>query len=198
MLALSLAIPTTISTTTPTPSTTSESMRSAAAAPRGRPRRAAPPTSGEATAATTAAVITGVTIVEVSEASQTTPTSRTVTPTRNHDVKPRSLSQRGVVNSPVRLVGSTSTPPPDGLLPSSFIARTYVPPSAAASPESGESNIRDPTRKQRPPSAVAQLAAARSRIEPFEGTMNDATAEMPKRTHPARLIAAMRQPLVAT
>ena len=52
-------------------------------------------TSGEATAATTAAVITGATIVCVSEASHTRPTRSSATPTRSQDVRPTSRSQRG-------------------------------------------------------------------------------------------------------
>ena len=51
-------------------------------------------TSGEATAATTAAVTTGATIVCVSDASHTRPTRSSATPTRSHDVRPMSLSQR--------------------------------------------------------------------------------------------------------
>ena len=46
-------------------------------------------------------------------------------------------------------------------------------------------------RKQSAPSAVVQLAAARSSIDPLEGTMNDAMAEIQKSTKPAKFTAAI-------
>src|SRR5829696_2785863 len=49
---------------------------------------------------------------------------------------------------------------------------------------------RAPARKQRAPSEVPQLAAARSRIDPLDVTKYAATAEMPKSTQPAKFTAA--------
>ena len=66
-------------------------------------------TSGEATAATTAAVITGATMVCVSEASQTRPTRSSATPTRSQEVRPTSLSQPGAAKTPVSSLASIST-----------------------------------------------------------------------------------------
>ena len=71
-----------------------------------------PPTSGEATAATTAAVITGATIVCVSDASHTRPIRSSATPTRSHDVRPMSLSQVGAAKTPVSSPASISTKSP--------------------------------------------------------------------------------------
>jgi hypothetical protein len=48
-------------------------------------------------------------------------------------------------------------------------------------------------KKQRAPSAVHQFAGARARTDPVDGITKDATAEIPKKTHPARLTAAIRQ-----
>lgn len=46
-------------------------------------------------------------------------------------------------------------------------------------------------KKQSAPSAVVKFAAARSRIDPLEGTTWDAIADAPKKTHPARFTAAI-------
>jgi hypothetical protein len=54
-------------------------------------------------------VITGKTIVEVSDASHTSPAMSSVTPTNSHAVTPMSLSQPGVANSPLSSRGSIST-----------------------------------------------------------------------------------------
>src|SRR5262249_37420708 len=47
-----------------------------------------------------------------------------------------------------------------------------------------------PIRKQSAPKAVNELALARSRALPVEGTTYDAIAEIPKATQPRRLTAA--------
>ena len=70
-------------------------MRSPAAAARGSRPRDSRRTTGEATAATTPAVSTGITIVSVSASSHTAPTSSSVTPTSSHEVMPRSRSHPG-------------------------------------------------------------------------------------------------------
>ena len=66
-----------------------------AAIGRGMRWRCIQATSGEATAATTAAVITGATIVCVSGASQTEPTRSSATPTRSQAVRPTSRAIPG-------------------------------------------------------------------------------------------------------
>ena len=52
-------------------------------------------------------------------------------------------------------------------------------------------SMRAPTKKHSAPSAVFQLAAARSRIEPVSGTTYAATAEIAKKMQPARFTAAI-------
>ena len=56
------------------------------------------PTAGPATAPSTEATITGMTIVDVSASSQMTPTMISTKPTSIHDEKPRSLSHVGAEN----------------------------------------------------------------------------------------------------
>src|SRR5215207_3359003 len=99
-----LAMPPTMRTTSPTARATRLSIRSPAAAARGSRPRDSHRTTGDATAATTPAVITGITIVSVSDSSQTAPTSSSVTPTRSHDVMPRSRSQPGAARTIARSV----------------------------------------------------------------------------------------------
>src|SRR4051812_41107983 len=105
-----LVMPPRIAMTTPATTTMRASSRSAVPTPRGTPWRSSDLSTGDATAATTAAAITGVTIVCVSVSSQTRATTSTVTPTASHAVWPRSRSQRAGANSPVRLCASYSTP----------------------------------------------------------------------------------------
>ena len=46
-------------------------------------------------------------------------------------------------------------------------------------------------KKHNAPRAVDQLTAARSIMDPVDGTMYEAIAEMPKSTQPSRLTAAI-------
>ena len=48
-----------------------------------------------------------------------------------------------------------------------------------------------PMKKHNAPRPVHQLTAARSSIDPVEGTTYEAIAEMPKNTQPSRFTAAM-------
>ena len=81
-----------------TPTATSPSRTRIAPPMRGTRWRSSHPTAGPATAPSTAATITGMTIVDVSPSSQTTPTMIRTKPTSSHDVKPRSLSHVGAEN----------------------------------------------------------------------------------------------------
>ena len=65
---------------------------------RGTRWRSSQPTAGPATAPSTAARMTGMTIVDVSASSQMTPTMTSTKPTSSHDEKPRSLSHVGAEN----------------------------------------------------------------------------------------------------
>ena len=69
---------------------------------RGTRWRSSQPTAGPATAPRTAAVITGMTIVDVWPSNQTTPRMIPTKPTSNHDEKPRSLSHAGASNRTLR------------------------------------------------------------------------------------------------
>ena len=60
------------------------------------------PTAGPATAPSTAAVMTGMTIVDVWPSSQMTPTMISTKPTSSHEENPMFLSQVGAVNCPLR------------------------------------------------------------------------------------------------
>ena len=65
---------------------------------RGTLRRSSRLTTGPATAPSTAARITGITIVDVSLSSQTKPKMISTNPTSSYDVKPRFLSHVGAEN----------------------------------------------------------------------------------------------------
>ena len=65
---------------------------------RGTRWRSSQPTAGPATAPSTAARMTGMTIVDVWPSSQMTPTMTSTKPTSSHDEKPRSLSHVGAEN----------------------------------------------------------------------------------------------------
>ena len=69
---------------------------------RGTRWRSSQPTAGPATAPSTAARITGMTIVDVWPRSQITPTITSPKPTISHDVKPSVLSHAGVDGSVLR------------------------------------------------------------------------------------------------
>ena len=103
--------------------------RSTMAAPPPRPTRwrASQPTTGERTAAMIAAVMTGTTITEVSASSQTTPPSRSSTPTTSHAISPRSRSHDGTAKTRASWSDPTSTnvdsPPGEPAPPSSWTTR---------------------------------------------------------------------------
>jgi hypothetical protein len=84
----------------PSPITISARKTRAAPIPRGMPRRFIRSTRGEVTEAMIPAVITGMTIVWVSESSQTRPTIAAATPTRSQEVKPASRSHLGAAKYP--------------------------------------------------------------------------------------------------
>ena len=69
---------------------------------RGTRWRSSQPTAGPATAPITVARMTGMTIVDVSPSSHTSPTMTSTNPTSSHDEKPRSLSHVGAANRTVR------------------------------------------------------------------------------------------------
>src|SRR5436190_14900973 len=98
-----------IATVTVTPNATMASNRSAAPSARGTPRPLSQATRGEATEATTPAVITGVTMTSVSVRTHTIPTRSAVTPTNSHAVSPMSRSQEGAAKTPVSSAASIST-----------------------------------------------------------------------------------------
>ena len=102
-------IPSTTINSIPVATATIASINSAAPSARGTRWRLSQPTSGEPTAATIAATITGTTITAVREASQTRPTSSTATPTSNHDISPTLRSQSGTVKIRLSSPGSIST-----------------------------------------------------------------------------------------
>src|SRR4051794_4814413 len=106
-----LVIPPRTIAATSTASSRKTSNRRAAAAPRPTLPRSSLRTSGDAPAAIPAAVMTGVTIVLVSERTQTSPTTASVTPTASHAVNPRSRSHLGAANRPTSSRGSSSTSP---------------------------------------------------------------------------------------
>ena len=81
-----------------TPMATSPSSTRIAPPARGTLWRASQPTAGPATAPSTVARITGMTIVEVSSSSHMTPTMISTNPTNSHDEKPRFLSHVGAEN----------------------------------------------------------------------------------------------------
>ena len=81
-----------------TPTATIPSRTRTAPPIRGTPWPSSQPTAGPATAPSTAAVITGMTIVDVWPSSQTTPRMISTKPTSSHDVNPRSRSHVGAVN----------------------------------------------------------------------------------------------------
>lgn len=81
-----------------TPMAASPSSTSTAPAARGTLWRSNQPTAGPATAPSTVARITGMTIVDVSASSQMSPTRISTNPTSSHDEKPRSLSHVGAEN----------------------------------------------------------------------------------------------------
>jgi hypothetical protein len=78
-----------------TPMATSPSSTRIAPATRGTLWRSNHPTPGPATAPSTVARITGMTIVDVSASSQMSPTMISTNPTSSHDEKPRFLSHGG-------------------------------------------------------------------------------------------------------
>ena len=81
-----------------TPMATSPSRTRIAPPIRGTRWRSSQPTAGPATAPSTAARMTGMTIVDVWPSSQMTPTMTSTKPTSSHDEKPRSLSHVGAEN----------------------------------------------------------------------------------------------------
>ena len=81
-----------------TPMATSPSRTRIAPPARGTLWRSSQPTTGPATAPSTAARITGMTIVDVSASSQISPTMISTNPTSSHDEKPRFLSHVGAEN----------------------------------------------------------------------------------------------------
>ena len=102
MSPLWLAIPPTTTITTPIATATTATSSSTAATPRGTRWRASHATAGAHTAATTDAAIRGITIVWVSDRSQTMPTSSTKPPTSSQAVKPTSRSHRGAARESAR------------------------------------------------------------------------------------------------
>ena len=100
-------MPATITTTSSAPSGHEAEQQQHRAAPRGM-WRASRPTSGLATAATTPAASSGMTIVCASDSSQTSPTIRRMTPTSSHDSSPSSRSQLGAETTPVSSAASIS------------------------------------------------------------------------------------------
>src|SRR3954452_3950225 len=76
--------------------------------PRGTLWRWSQATSGEATEAIIAAVISGITIVSVRARSQIAPIRAAAPPTRSHAEKPRSRSHCGAAKIPLSSAGSTS------------------------------------------------------------------------------------------
>ena len=81
-----------------TPMATSPSSTRIAPPIRGTRWRSSHPTAGPATAPSTAARMTGMTIVEVWSSSQMSPRTISTKPTSSHDEKPRSLSHVGAEN----------------------------------------------------------------------------------------------------
>ncbi len=81
-----------------TPMATSPSRTRIAPAIRGTLWPSSQPTAGPATAPSTAARITGMTIVDVSASSQMIPTMISTKPTSSHDEMPRSLSHVGAAD----------------------------------------------------------------------------------------------------
>ena len=76
---------------------------------RGTLRFSNQPTAGPATAPSTEARITGMTIVDVSPSSQMTPTMISTKPTSSHEEKPRSLNHVGAENCALRSVDIPSS-----------------------------------------------------------------------------------------
>ena len=103
-----LVIPPSTRTTTPAASAMNPSSNSTAPTRRGTPWRSAQLMSGAATAATTAAVISGATIASVSDMIQTAATTNRIRPTSSQALRPRSRSQPGVASTPVSWSGSIS------------------------------------------------------------------------------------------
>ena len=81
-----------------TPMATSPSSTRIAPPMRGTRWPSSQPTAGPATAPSTVARITGMTIVDVSPSNQMSPTMTSTNPTSSHDEKPRSLSHVGAEN----------------------------------------------------------------------------------------------------
>ena len=81
-----------------TPMATSPSRTRIAPQIRGTLWRSSQPTAGPATAPSTVARMTGMTIVDVSASSQMSPTMISTKPTSSHDEKPRFLSHVGDEN----------------------------------------------------------------------------------------------------
>ncbi len=81
-----------------TPMAASPSRTRIAPQIRGTRWRSSQPTAGPATAPSTAARMTGITIVDVSASSQMSPTMISTKPTSSHEEKPRSLSHVGAEN----------------------------------------------------------------------------------------------------
>ena len=81
-----------------TPMATSPSSTRTAPPIRGTRWRSSQPTAGPATAPSTAARMTGMTIVDVWSSNQMTPRMTSTKPTSSHDEKPRSLSHVGAEN----------------------------------------------------------------------------------------------------
>src|SRR3954454_17678349 len=104
-----LPMPARITTTTTPASTIAPRTSSPVPATRPMPRRSSHETTGDATAAMTAAVMRGMTIVCVSDSSATRPTTNTPTPTNSQADMPRSRSHRGAANKPVRSRGSNAS-----------------------------------------------------------------------------------------
>ena len=104
MSPLWLVIPPITTTTTTAASAMNPTSSSTAPSRRGTRCRSAQLMRGAATAATTAAVITGATIASVSDRIQTAPTTRRISPTSSQAVSPRSRSQPGVDEHPGQLV----------------------------------------------------------------------------------------------
>jgi len=103
-----LAMPLRTMIPTPTPIRAIPRKTIVAPAPLGTPRRFNQSTSGTVTEAMIPAVITGITIVSVSDSSQIAPSSAAPTPTSSQAEKPRSRIQAGAEKIPLSSAGSTS------------------------------------------------------------------------------------------
>ena len=110
-LSPSPTIPASTSTPRAPPASSSATNTMTVAAARGM-RRARLATAGDRTAARIVAVMTGTTIVSISDNSATVPASSAMTPTSSQAVTPMSRSHPGAANIPDRSSGWTSTTSP--------------------------------------------------------------------------------------